>query len=391
MKSHVTSAQHSYVKAEKPWSSVLVQTFFRGNLLKYFSGPVRPGDVELRLELAEEGDSDFRKLIGMSCGWEPGTKTFQFLTPVLPGREIHSESIATCLLRHYRTSTYAAISTGFSNQVFWQQTVIQLACEHDFLLLAILSLTSLHLAHINPEHHAKLTMQASLYQDMAMSKFREAIANPTPKNCNATLVFHHLLVMYTFAAEPKDDDLLWITREGDEVVPRWLHFIRSACDLLCDVWEWVEKGPCQALAFSWEAPFETSKVYEESTLELLLTLIPPASSKRAWTGDVINIYQEAASELALAFACSESSPSRFTIWDVLRIWPVKLSTMFMTLLQEEQPCALILFAHYTVLLERIDNLWYFQGRANSLLKLIHRKLDPYWHTFIPPVLKIVMA
>jgi len=120
-------------------------------------------------------------------------------------------------------------------------------------------------------------------------------------------------------------------------------------------------------------------------METLLTLIPPKSSPRFWRQNIVNIYNEASSQLALAFACSTD---QFTIWDALRLWPVTISVDFMNLLREEHPCALVLVAHYTVLLQRIDNEWYFRGRANRPLKTIHRKLDPYWYPYIPPVLAL---
>lgn len=393
MKSHWASAQHQYVKTEEPCCSVSVQTFFRGNLLKYFSRSAQPesSDVDLRLEGSKKGDAGLRDLIDLSCGWEPANEPSQLPIPFVPDRQIHADDTAKGLLRHYQTSTSATIATNISEQVLWQQIGTQLAGEHEFLLLAVLALTSLHLAHLNPGRRSELAVQATSYQDRAMPIFREAMAAPTPDNCHAIVVFHHLLVLYTFAAERHNDDLLLVSKDSDEVVPRWLHFIRSACVMLCDVWDWIEAGPCRTLAFAWEAPFKISKAYEGSILELLLALIPPASSPRAWTVDTIDLYKKAASELALAFACSESSPNHFTIWDVLRIWPVRVSTEFMTLLQEEHPCALVLLAHYTVLLQRIDDLWYFRGRASGLLRIIYRKLDPYWYACIPPVLTLFVA
>jgi hypothetical protein len=381
MKNHLASAQHPYVSTEQPWCSVLIQTFFHGNRLKYFSGSSQT--VESRLENSKNGNASLMKRINSSHGWQLADGPPQKLSSLVLNRQIHVDSDVEGLLYYYQTSTYATISTNAGHEVIWQQTAIQLAREHEFLLLAIQALTSLHIAYLNPELRNGLLLQATLYQDKAMSMFRIEIAAPTPQNCHAIIVFHHLLVLYTFAAEYQNDSLFLIDRESDEVVPLWLHFIRSACDILCDVWDWIEAGPCRALALAWEEPFEISKAYEQSVFERLLASIPATSSENAWALDIVDLYMEAASELATAFACSESSSNQFSTWDVLRIWPVKLSAEFMALLREEHPSALVLLAHYTVLLKRIEDVWYFHDRAKRLLRIIHGKLDPYWHPYIP--------
>ena len=390
MKSHYTATNHPYVATKKPWSPVSVQTFFRGNLLKYFAGPPQFRDVQLRPGAAEEANDSLRNHDNSSCGPQLATSTSNLPTTCATGRQECIDVVAERLLRHYQTSTYTTIATGIDDQVLWQQTVTQIAREHEFVLLAVLAVTSLHIAQLNPDHRSEYALQAASYQDRAMPLFRKNVANANSDNCHAILVFLHFLVLYTLAAEQHDDDLLLVTREDDQVVPIWLHFIRSACVMLCDVWDWVEAGPCSVLASAWDAPFNISKAYNESILDKLLTLIPPTSSERAWDPDAIRVYKEAASELALAFACSESSPKILTTWDLLRIWPVRISAEFMTLLHQEHPCALILLAHYSMLLRRIGLSWYFGRRADGLLRTIHRKLDPYWYSSIPPVLRLVM-
>lgn len=395
MKSHWASGQHAYGEMLKPWRSVPVQTFFRGNLLKYFSNISQPGDPELKLNVAKYGGGCTGEPINLSCDWKFTNELPQLPITFSEGQCIHTYNIAESLIQHYRTSTYATITTNINDQVLWQQfwknTVSQLARKHEFLWLAILALTSLHLAHLNPDRRREFSMQANSYQDRAMPIFREAMAAPTSDNCDAIVVFHHVLVVYTFATEQREDDLFLIPKENNEIVLHWLYFIRSACTMLYDVWDWVEAGPCFALAFAWEAPFNINKEYEATTLESLLALIPPMSSERAWTAYNVDLYKDAASKLATAFASSQSSPGHFTTWDVLRTWPAIVSTDFMALLQDEHPCALVLLAHYTVILLRIDELWYFRGRARSILRTVYRKLDPYWYGFVPPVLTLVVT
>lgn len=381
MKSHLTSVQHPHLNTEQAWVPVSIQTFFHGNRLKYFSGSSQP--VASRSKNSKGINFSHGKRINLSIESNHADRPLPKSGSLVLNQQIHVNGHVESLLCHYQTSMCATIYTDVGDQVLWQQTAIQLAHEHEFLRLAILALTSPHVAYLNPEHRKGLLRQATLYQDKAMSFFRVEIMTPTPRNCHAIIVFHHLLILYTFAAECQSDSLFLIERDNDEIVPRWLHFIRSACDVLWDLSDWVEAGPCQTLVMAWEEPFEIRKAYEQSVMERFQALVPAKSSKNAWSLNNVEIYREAAAELATAFACSESSPNRFSTWDVLRVWPVKLSTDFMALLREEHPSALILLAHYTVLLKRVGHVWYFHDRGERLLRIIHGKLDSYWHPSIP--------
>lgn len=395
MRSHWTSVGH---EGGAHWLPIPVQTFFRGNQLKYFSGSFDHTDSN-RMEGLREGDAGSRELVELSCEERRPTSPHQ-LTSSDEGSIPSSFTIdeppnglephAAALLRHYRNSTSTTITTDSNDEFIWGYIAVQLAYEHEFLMMALLSLTSLHLAHLYPDRRTEYTMEASKYQDKAMPLFRDAVAKPTIANCNAILVFSHMLVLYTFAAERQDDDLLLVGKGDDDIVPPWwLHFMRSGCSMLCEVWDYVEAGPIRTLAIAWDAPLRISKSYEKATLDSLLALMPPPSSDRSWPEDICYHYREAAKDLAVTFAFSESTPDRFTTWDALRVWPMRISEEFMTLLKRHHPSALILLAHYSLLLQRIESKWYFQGRARRLVRTILHFLDPYWHPCITSVVAAV--
>ena len=390
MRSHWLSAHGGM--ADPDSDHVRVQTFFRGNLLKYFTAASASGDGAGPLNVREE-DASRRELDGIQCLSRSTsyTWTLEFL-PIqkVASQTTHTKSSlpnteATALLRHYEASTSLTIAIEGDDELLWRDTVLRLAQEQDFLMLAVLSISSLHLAYLFPNCRRRLIMQASEYHLQAMPLFRRAIAHPDTKNCHAILLFSHLLVLSTFASEQQDENLLLVTSDGDDVLPPWLYLIRNGCSMLCDVWEDIESGPCRELALAWEAPFKIRETHEQSVLDALLAAAPPRSSPRAWSKDVYTEFHEAASALALAFDLSDSSPHMFTTWDVLRIWPMRISEGFICLLKAHHPAALILLAHYSVLLQRTDSRWYCQGRGTILLRTVTRKLDVYWHTFLPDI------
>lgn len=384
MKSHI---QLVHGTADCGWASTQIQTFFRGRLLRYFSA-----DDSICPEVQGDGYLVWKfldiKWRGQQ-GAPPPPWAFKsgrmFGSPAVYVGSLEGDSVLAGLVHHYQKSTSQTIATGANDKQFWANTVLQMGHAHSFLMLAILSISSLHLAFLLPAERKELTMRANEYHGQAMPLFRAAIASPNSENCHAILIFSHFLILNTFTSEQQDDNLLLVTSGEADVVPLWLYFMRNGCSVLCRVWDDVEAGPCRGLALAWDAPFQINNVREKAVSDTLLAVAPLRDSLEAWSDDVYEIYQEAASELALAFACTDSKPHSFTTWDALRVWPMRISDRFVGLLKEHHPAALILLAHYTTLLGRIDSMWYFQGRAMKLLQTVKQALEPHWHPLLPEI------
>lgn len=387
MRSHWLSV-HPTQSADLDCSAVQVQTFFRGNLLKYFSASVA-GDVHSErgpLHLSNYATNararDWRPMGSLPPEASFASDTLRCPSPIAATHYLPPDPEIASLVQHYQQSTYRTIATQRDGDDFllWKHTVLELGHRQPFLMLALFSVTALHMAHLLPTRRKELTIQANAYQDQAMPVFRDAIARPDSENCHAILIFSHLLVINIFTSEQQDDNLLLVTSSTDDTVPLWLYVMRNSCTILCSLWNVVEEGPCYNLALAWDAPFQVIEAREKSFTDSLAAI---ATIDAPWSDAVRETYHEAATELALAVECSESNPDVFTTWDALRIWPMRISESFVGLLKDEHPAALILLAHYTILLRRIESQWYFQDQAKRLLGAVKRKLDPRWHVFIP--------
>jgi hypothetical protein len=261
--------------------------------------------------------------------------------------------------------------------------VPQLAHQHPFLMHGILACSALHLAHKNPARQREYIITASSHQDKAMPLFRSAVAIVNEDNCDAIIVFSHLLVIYAFASELQDERLLLVeTNATEDVVPTWLYFFRNGCSLFCEVWDRLESGPVKALTFGWEIPKEVSDDNKTHLVDYLHSVVLSQSAKMGWPENACRILNDAAVELAWAFSCMRVLGEGFTAWDALRIWPMRISVEYMNLLSSWHPGALILLAHYCILLRKAESHWYFEGRATRLLSDILHRLDGKWHSYV---------
>lgn len=209
-----------------------------------------------------------------------------------------------------------------------------------------------------------------------MPVFRSAIAAVTPDTCHAVFVFSHILVLYCFASESQDERL-FIVAPTPNLSPVWLQFLRAGCRLLCHVWDDLEEGPVRALASTWDIP--ELELNEGRTLfvKQLMSFIPARESQDAWSEEEDKIYTETAILLGRAFS-NVVLGTTFTTWDALRMWPTCISIEYLEMLRKQHPGALVLLAHYCVLLKRIEGNWYFEGRATGLLRSVVGCLDRKW-------------
>lgn len=144
--------------------------------------------------------------------------------------------------------------------------------------------------------------------------------------------------------------------------------------MLCDVWGRIGTGPVRYLAESWETLVDISKFPHQPLLDFFLA-IPPND----WTEEVRVPYNDSALALARTFSCMHGLDEKIATLDVVRFWPIRNSVEYVELLSNWHPGALILLAHYCIVLHRVrTTIWYLQGRAASMLSTIVRRLDLTW-------------
>ncbi|KAL5333465.1 hypothetical protein BJX70DRAFT_380906 [Aspergillus crustosus] len=349
MQKHWLAVHGRHGNAQHDWSPAPLQTFFRGNLLHYFTRPQIT-------ETIHQG-------------------TFQ---------DTHYADIPTQLdeldrklFHHYLSSTSLTLVDVHGTQDIWQHIIPQMAQEHAFLMHAILACSALHLAHQFPPDAIYLT-RGHAHQDTAMPLFRHAIAHVDQRNCHPILAFSHLLAIYSFAAGRADESLLFIdtSSRNPELMCSWLYFIRNGCFLVCGFWDEIRMGPVGSLATSWELPVAgVGGLTKLRVTDHLLSLVQMDETNQI----AIEVFREAAEQLGSAIEAAQALNGRyFTTWDIVRVWPMQISATYIELLTHKRPGALILLAHYCLLLKMAEPRWYLKNLAEGLFRSVLGQLDPEW-------------
>ena len=182
-------------------------------------------------------------------------------------------------------------------------------------MYGILACAALHLAYLEPEHRQTYRIQAAQYQELAMPLFRAAVAHLDGANCHAILAFIHLLSIHSFAFEQEDERLLVVDLAGPNVVSDWLSFLRSGCDYVSLVREYVAHGPLNALLCEWTKPVHKYENLRHSLLvNRLLSAVPQRDSEDAWSEQECQMYRDAVFKLGYAFLAAEKLGGDFSIW-----------------------------------------------------------------------------
>lgn len=255
---------------------------------------------------------------------------------------------------------------------------------------AFLTCSALHLAYIFPSRQQLCLLRAHSHQDVALPLFRRAIANVTESNCHSILAFSHFLVVYSFAADRADEHLLLVDPSSPypDLLCSWLYFARNDCLLVCERWDTIETGPLGPLAKFWDSPTPGLEdcTTEPDMTDHLLSLMPTVGGtedEEVWPHSIREVYRDTAAQLGWAFAATRAlSGVDFTTWDAVRVWLMKISVAYIELLIRGHSAALVLLAHYCLLLDSVQPHWYLAGRAKKLLDSVLERLDFKWRLCI---------
>ncbi|KAK7222157.1 hypothetical protein V2G26_010160 [Clonostachys chloroleuca] len=369
MQSHWKAEHHKSGCAALDWQSVPLQTFFRGNLLRYFTHPAL-SVMELPDTSTESADD---QIGAIHDAWASHADLTEF---------------DKSLLAHYLQSTHFSLANRHGNTRLWRISVPRIAASNYFLRHGILALSAQHLLNTEQSQSTdrqRLMGMASEHHDKAMAAFQATIdAKPSSAlECHGIIAFIHVNTLLYFSNYGENslsgvEDLFLADASRPDLgyLSPWLHYVRHGCHLVCGFWDTIGNGPLASLAASWDIPI----MMEDERSSRIATILLSALDHDCLDGyqisdEIHNVYVQAASELALAINAAQKFGSALTIWDAIRLWLLTLSLDFVNEVKKETPRSMILLACYCIILESLGNAWFADGLSTRLLSLTLTKLQ----------------
>jgi hypothetical protein len=294
-----------------------------------------------------------------------GTPTSQRSAHNLPTRDL-------ALMHQWTISTCYGLDDGFSEAANpWRIDIPILAQQFPFLMRGILAVTSLYLSKLtmDPNLRGRYMHLAAFHQDIALPEYRAALIDVTESTVTAVLAFSVLTVIYSFA-----------TTIGSEALhtsgcPEWLLLSRGVSQMPPHWETWIERG-CLGPQTMHRRKLNAvdAKLYQDDyrllALHSLLTTLSPEEQHEA------THYEQALYWLRQAFAHAENPESRMSPMSAVMYWVERISQEFLDLLVLRKSRAIVLMAHFCVLMKRASNYWYATGVAEDIMTELQESLYP---------------
>lgn len=267
------------------------------------------------------------------------------------------------LMMQWCNSTHKLLVRSEATAWIWRQLVPQEALSHQFLLWELLSLSALDLSRSKDDKQRSTYLNAATYyQTRALSSFRPVLHEVNASNAKAVFAFASIVAVYGFGSSDELDmtdpirdlqNALMLIRGVHEVVNCALPTLReSDFGALLQLKITCDKMPADAKA----------------ALRRLHTL---NDSRQAET-DSHEAYRKAIDMLEEAIGMYHSGETSMTPCGK---WAISLPLLFLDYLQQRQPFALIVLAHYCVLFHYLRQYWCLAPWATRVSKTIWNTLD----------------
>lgn len=279
---------------------------------------------------------------------------------------------------HWCSTTYLSISLDSTAEWIWQTIVPQEAMHHPFLVHGILALSALDQAHSSHgkirEERLKVAQRHQTRATAGLACIRRLGDHLSLSACNAVFAFSCIMIYYAFAFSL----LVKPVRSGrtlDELCQVLLQ-IRESIDIMLQVIDRVKDGELGPLI---RKDKSRPKMPDTSRLAILslrrLNAILASRHPRHET----DVYEATMEHLgsALERLAEGGEPTVIAIR-----WIFRIPSRFVGLVRERQPFALVILAHFAVIMHSLRGHWWMGDWGMNVLEDIGQTLDVEWRQSI---------
>lgn len=280
------------------------------------------------------------------------------------------------LLYHFIHGSLGVPVTSVAYNAITPMDMVKEALSYDFLMNELLALSARHLATLEPEKRSLYLNQSKQLQTYALESFTRQQVQATKENCVAVLLFSCMLGTHLLSDIDVADD-------NQDILERFLHYVqvyRGALVVARSAWKFLLQTEHKELFQTSRMLIRKSGTHEPTTPLTLLI--------RESLG--LDEEQKEGSEAALArlqwvFGAYEENGSETPLaecYTMIFAWPLTISTGFVELLRKRRPEALLVLAHFAVLLHWCRCHWVFGSVGKQLLHGTIAQLGQGWERWL---------
>lgn len=246
----------------------------------------------------------------------------------------------------------------------------------------MLAVSALHLAHLQPQRKSELTRRASIAESKALAHYARSASLQDPTTIHAALAFGGFIVPYIMAQSEGTEASVGRIPSLNDSSPHWFHVIRGLVQLAIKSWPDLIKGPFGPLMTRPEDPVIPEDNPDDTHLLKIYDLLGETKQTTAADAQALATCRNALEELRRVAAAPHSRAQKLGILAVINVWPGTVPWEFLLLLHQRRPEALVILAHYCVLLKKLNSNWYLAGIGEMMISAIEESLDARWTPWI---------
>ncbi|KAE8420045.1 hypothetical protein BDV36DRAFT_281825 [Aspergillus pseudocaelatus] len=272
------------------------------------------------------------------------------------------------LLMHWKDSTYQIFCRNPHTHTIWQSLVPQEALKEPFLMHGILALSAVHLAQTKSVNLRPTYISTAVsHQNQALTTFRSSLHNINESNSVAMFAFASIATVHSFAfpQEPGSPDPRFTVDDLCQVIvfAQGVHQISvSAADYLQNSifkpllqWDGLEQRLTDDARLSFEKLREAIYVLDtESTHHAYLKTIDGIQDSLA---EILGGFHGVAAATRVA---------------------IRMPVIYVALLRNYDPLALVILCHYCAVLHRLRHNWCVEDRGARAARALWFIIGDEW-------------
>ncbi|KAL4770726.1 hypothetical protein BDW60DRAFT_208820 [Aspergillus nidulans var. acristatus] len=284
------------------------------------------------------------------------------------------------LFHHFTTSTYRTFAGEAAHPV-WQVHVPQWGFAFPSIMHLLFTLSALHLAFMNPAKREVYIMEADDHFTFGIRSVTAVLALDTldSGNCQQIYMAAVMICFAYFARGPRDGEYLVFNAKGKSEWLVLLHGVRAIlaqkqAEIFTGVLAPSEKEQPADIPDE-ELDAELSR-HVQHLQEIKAAVMAEAQADRDLyirvTDDLIGCLQGAHQARKAESAPPELMP--YTMG-----WTFRLPEMMIERLEKREPIALVILAHWAILLRYMGEAWFMRGWDRHIILGIRACLPPAYH------------
>ncbi|KAG4437146.1 hypothetical protein IFR05_007380 [Cadophora sp. M221] len=277
------------------------------------------------------------------------------------------------LLHHFLTITALTFADRHDLQQMWRIQIPKIALKQKFLMHLIFSVTALHMASLDPKKQSSYVDKALRHHNVALPHFSSEFPTATQDNSASLFVGATLIVVSSLnlsLARFEHD----ASAAVDEIFGIFI-LLRGITLFHGKTWQWVQESEIAPLFANRE--LDGSIVLADDIAEALEAL--KSNEQLSPDGVDRSIYFDAIEGLGRCFKILATDTQDF---GMILNWPILVSQEYMSLLSSRRPAALVILAHYAVVLHEVRDRWWVSEWGVKLVQEVYQMLDDEWKTML---------